>query len=50
MYINGATAGALYAMACEVPCKSRLVHYLVNVTNHASTLLAQFSDKSYRLG
>ncbi|MEW9897171.1 hotdog fold thioesterase [Chitinivorax sp. PXF-14] len=48
-YINSASAGELFAEAREVSCKSRLAHYLVDVTNREGTLLAQFSGMSYRL-
>ena len=49
-YINGASAGEIFASAGEVSCKSRLAHYQVNVTDREGTLLAQFSGMSYRLG
>lgn len=49
-YINGASAGEVFASAREVSCKSRLAHYLVDVTDRAGRLLAQFSGMSYRLG
>lgn len=48
-YINGATEGPLYAEAREVSTKSRLAHYLVDVTTGQGTLVAQFTGTSYRL-
>ena len=49
-YINGASFGEIHAEAREVSYKSRLAHYLVDITNDAGALLAQFSGMSYRLG
>ncbi len=48
-YIHGARPGQMLATAHEVSCKSRLGHYLVNVTDSQGVLLAQFSGMSYRL-
>ena len=49
-YINGASSGEIRAEAREVSYKSRLAHYLVDITNDAGTLLAQFCGLSYRTG
>ena len=49
-YINGASSGEIRAEAREVSYKSRLAHYLVDITNETGTLLAQFSGLSYRTG
>lgn len=49
-FINGASGGEIHAEARELSYKSRLAHYLVDITNNTGTLLAQFSGMSYRLG